>query len=444
MNQRPSIPQLACALALALALSACASAPPPPPPLPAPRIVRSVRALRGEALADDAAAPVTTASLPWVATLRLIALERLPSERGAPLIERSRLVTHSESETLLQIDLSLLAGARCEDLGAVNPAAFAADLARGRGTDCGLLSGALYPGSCLVFQLGVERFLEGNATREFIRLRVSLGAPGKGLEVALLTRRARLEGGELSTREELALLHPLQAPRLALYCPATFDPGYQGYALVLSVEEGDATPGQALLYADALSELQRGSVAPISSSGAPASPATLAPLVQAALSPESEPAAWARLCAAARAPLATHLTYAASPELLSEVIRAWRAALDARTQSSVVWRLERGALEVLLASAAPAARALLIEECGAVGADPTLLRDGLEVTSELADWEALLQSENLYLLKHLRARVRARAHTWLRRRGLAVPAYEPLAPAAARRAALRTWEQQGS
>ena len=437
----PSLPLRRLALGLAgLVLSACAT-PPQPQPLEPPRVSRSVSVARGDSLADDStAAPLTSDSRPWIATLQVVALERLPSARGVPLIERARLVTDSESRTLLEIDLDLLAGARCEELEGQSPRTYAAELARGRATDCGTLQGALYPGTSVSFRLAVDRFLTGFATHEFVSLRVSRGAQG-ALQVALVARESDLRSDDLVTREELALLEPLQGTSLALLCPVRFDPGYEAYGLVLSVSPGDGSPGQALLNAAALSDLLRPDVAPVSSFASAQSDAALAPWLEAALAPEAEPQAWAQLCAAAGASLAEHAVYTGSATLVAECLATWRGALQSAAPHNVAWRLERSAAEVLLASEEPAARALLLEACGALGADPVLLRDTLEVAPDLVGWGELLLRENTYLLRHPRARVRARAYTFLQRHGVEVPNYAPLEPTAQRRAALRAWER---
>jgi len=346
-------------------------------------------------------------------------------------VDHLRLISKSDSPRLLETRLDLLAGARRELLDEP-AAALAADLASSpRAVSCGRLRAALLPETATVFELAVDRFGKSDSAREGLSLR--LARSGRDLEVALVAQRAAPgEGAFLEVAEEVALLEPLAPGRgLLLLIPAHFDPGYAGYALALDcAPAGSAADDHLARQARA----QRGDgLAPILSASDPQrapSPEALA----AAAAPEASDSSWTALARAAGAPLSERLLLTGDATVLDTVRPAWRSALS--TPPEVSWHMERTTARALLASEAAWGRALLLERCGALGADAAALRDTLDLAQSLAEWEALLRRENRYLLRSSITGVRARAFAWLRSRGLTPAGYDPMGPREARREAL--------
>ena len=390
-------------LTLTTVLAAGCAAPEPPGPLPPPRVVRGVSHEAGGALAREGAHssaehPQETVQ-PWTATLHLVALESIP-ERGDPLVDHLRLISKSNSPRLLETRLELLAEARLELLDEP-AAALAASLASSpRAMSCGRLRAALLPHTATIFDAGQGDFLE--------------------------------------VVEEVALLEHLAPGRgLLLLIPAPFDPGYAGYALALDCAPAGSAADEQLAH-DARGRRSEISLAPIVS----ASPVDRAPGAQtlaAASAPDASPSRWSRLAREVGATLSERLLLLGQGALFEAVSPAWRSAL-ASSPLGVGWQMERAAARALLASEAPGGRALLLERCGALGADPAALGDTLDLARSLAGWEALLRRENRYLLRSSQAGVRGRAFTWLQARGLSPAGYDPLSPREARREALRRGE----
>tara|TARA_R110002072_G_scaffold267714_1_gene426771 strand:- start:507 stop:1610 length:1104 start_codon:yes stop_codon:yes gene_type:complete len=361
-----------------------------------------------------------------------VALESIP-ERGDPLVDHLRLISKSNSPRLLETRLELLAEARLELLDEP-AAALAASLAKSpRATSCGRLRAALLPHTATIFELAVDRFAELDTAREGLSLR--LARWGEDLEIALVARRADPgQGGFLEVVEEVALLERLAPGRgLLLVIPAPFDPGYAGYALALDCAPAGSVADEQLAR-QARGRRSEISLAPIVS----ASPAERAPAPQtlaAVAAPDAPPSLWSRLAHEVGASLSERLLLLSQGTQFEALRPAWRSAL-ASPPLGVGWHMERATARALLTSDAPWSRALLLERCGALGADPAALGDTLDLAQSLAGWEALLRRENRYLLRSSFAGVRARAFTWLQARGLSPVGYDPFGPREARREAL--------
>src|SRR6185369_16531324 len=93
-------------------------------------------------------------------------------------------------------------------------------------------------------------------------------------------------------------------------------------------------------------------------------------------------------------------------------------------------RLERDELPGAL-------QAALWRQLGALADDAGSLRLLLTAAADDAAFDAAVRDENLKALADGDAARRVRAHDWLQARGGAVPDFDPLAPPAQRRAALR-------
>ena len=115
---------------------------------------------------------------------------------------------------------------------------------------------------------------------------------------------------------------------------------------------------------------------------------------------------------------------------------------------SLGWGLEREAWRFLAGSALhgelePELSAQLLRHAGAAGAWPATIEDFADDRSDGARFNEQLIAENLRLLADHSAALRVRAFDWLAARGVAPKGFDPLAPAAKRRAVLESREHAG-
>jgi hypothetical protein len=94
------------------------------------------------------------------------------------------------------------------------------------------------------------------------------------------------------------------------------------------------------------------------------------------------------------------------------------------------------------AGLAPASRALLLAHAGETGRWPATVDELTRAARGLEELAAMFEAENLLFLEDPDPSARARAHDWLRARGKAVPAYDPLADENSREAALAAWYEE--
>ncbi len=88
----------------------------------------------------------------------------------------------------------------------------------------------------------------------------------------------------------------------------------------------------------------------------------------------------------------------------------------------------------------PAMQACMRRQFGVLAAEPAALRLLLETARDCPSLGAAVREENLLALRDRHPTRRVHGHGWLVSNGGAVPGYDPLAPAAQRRAALRAHE----
>lgn len=148
------------------------------------------------------------------------------------------------------------------------------------------------------------------------------------------------------------------------------------------------------------------------------------------------------------ASLAGDLAIDAGPEALASFAPALAERLRGKSggergPASLGWALESCAYGWLAARAldekhppAPELQALLLVHAGELGRFPDMLRDAVQECDGLAALERRLVEENRIFLEDSDPGSRLRAFEWLRDRGAAPEAFDPLAPAAERRAAL--------
>jgi len=106
------------------------------------------------------------------------------------------------------------------------------------------------------------------------------------------------------------------------------------------------------------------------------------------------------------------------------------------------WQLERALWRALLPrverrALTPALRATVTRHLGALQEDPATLSLLLETCADDAEFGRRVVEENLLTLDDRSAALRATAATFLRRRGVELPGYDPMGTPAARRAAGR-------
>jgi hypothetical protein len=236
---------------------------------------------------------------------------------------------------------------------------------------------------------------------------------------------ARAEDG---TRERMAL-----APSLAigaeglLFVPVAPSAGYGGEALLVAIR-GPAALAQAAAVRAAAAATH-----------ADAPPADWQLAQRAIGEHKRRPAllALARERASARC---LDLLLVADEAALITITE--QLALVAEPQLAAPWPFERAVLLALVPrlerdELGPALRAALRRQLGALGNDAGTLRQLLTERADLDAFAHGLRDENLAALADRATAPRVAAHDWLQQHGGSVPDYDPMAPATARRAALR-------
>jgi len=134
------------------------------------------------------------------------------------------------------------------------------------------------------------------------------------------------------------------------------------------------------------------------------------------------------------------LLCADEPQLIAMTERvAQNAPADA---PDFAWRFERALWRALVPALQrdelpPGLASALLRHLGALGSDPTTLETVLGGSGDADAFLGALRQENLLALEDRDPAVRVHAHDWLAANGAAVPDYEPMAPRAERRRALR-------
>jgi hypothetical protein len=282
------------------------------------------------------------------------------------------------------------------------------------------------------------------------------------LDVALELEDAHGDSAAARGRRELAILdvEPFAPGEgLAAIVPSPFD-GDEARAIcaILTVAPapepgapGAASHGRA--FAECVADLAREEVLARPRANAVALAARGEPDLGAArmalLDPAKRRAALLAIAHATGATLAEDVALsgeeATVEAVATSVARASSAPGTPKHAPSLGWTVERAALLAVRdlmsrEEPPPQAGVLLARRAGALARSLGTLFGVVDAASSVADFDRRLAIENHDLLEDGSPAVRARAHEWLAARGSAVPGYDPLDPAAKRRAALERAE----
>ncbi len=254
---------------------------------------------------------------------------------------------------------------------------------------------------------------------------VQLGLGERGLVVTLLTRDA--EGFLLRTA--LAPGPTTLGPR-GWFFPSAQVPGAAGCLLLLR-PAGEATAGQL-----AAARASLGQEPP----PAPTLLASQLAVVENSIGAQNRRGALIALAARCGTPIVIDVVLSADERTLIDLSRAaadtpadapdfaWE--FSRRLGLALVRRQERGDVP-------PELLACLRRHFGALDDDPVGLESILHASADSASFWRAVQSENVLALADRSAARRLRATDWLVARGAAIDGYDPLAPAEARKRALR-------
>ena len=145
------------------------------------------------------------------------------------------------------------------------------------------------------------------------------------------------------------------------------------------------------------------------------------------------------------APMTREIALSASTDLARQVARTiYRAALaqPADDIQALAWLLESQCYRVLIDRAKAdhlpvALEAVLAWHTGQVGRDPTTLKDLIDMSTNVADFQRRLVLENRIYLEDMSPAARMRAFEWLKSRQQAPSGFDPLTSISQRRAALK-------
>ncbi len=366
----------------------------------------------------------------------LIALERLPKEAFLPLDDVTRLIAAPDSE------LAFLPAAKCTSGSRV---AFPDDAE----AFVTLVSGGELGRSALIATLGGALPLGATACFSAVMAsdrnsEIRICRAGDRIEIALV-----VEGRDDASGRELVLLDPrYMTPHeaVALVFPAPFE-DEQCRALAAIVQVGAASRDDAE-WAAVLEQCQL-DLARIVEPTEPrvAGPvklmtrAKLSVVVGGLVDPAQRRGILVFLANVTKASLAEDVALGGADECVSKLADA---ALGSPTDDAAAlgWTLESTSFRLLAAMAngdepTPEVEALLVRHAGNAGREPHALQALVMAAQDRSDLEERLLDANLDALENASPAARVRAFDWLAGRGCAPEGYDPLAPAAERRAALK-------
>ncbi len=256
---------------------------------------------------------------------------------------------------------------------------------------------------------------------------VDCEATADGVRVFL---RTATEAGAATERAEL--LHPLTAAASGMLFVPARDGQAAGHALIVSITDAAAADDVAAALAAARAAAQPGAV--------PTAAAQQLRIAAAAIGEQSRRAALLAVAGQLGLPSCTDVLLAADePHLIA--IGAELAGLDA-TAADYGWAFERAIWTALVPGMQrdelpPGLRVAVIRQIGAVAAEPAVLQLHLQSSADAHAFAATLADENRHALEDRDPVHRVEAHDWLLAHGQAIADYDPMAPAAARRRALR-------
>ncbi|HEX5010000.1 MAG TPA: hypothetical protein VFY71_06335 [Planctomycetota bacterium] len=445
-------------LLLLVALAACAAPPGPfePPPLQPTWEHFAGSLLTGPQPGDAPPELDTDPAHALALQVRLAVVEDLPPGALPRLATRSRMVVGDTPGRPLRSVARLGSGAQLGEGEAAQ--ALLAQLDTGElpvASATGASPTALLPGTTAVLTLPFEPPAFGPLTD--VRLMIWRGDT---LTLAVLLRGAlppddEEQGTAPVAMRELVVLQPAlpeDGSPLLLALPLQA-PGHARAVLLAAVcarpaPAGDVVFAQQVAQA-AQSALDATRERRVAASELTATETFLRQVVSAfgVLRDEaSRRAALAFLAGASDAPLCADLVLLADAEMLAQLaqlIEEGGGDLGAVVAQGggLGWLLERSALQLLAHRGEdqplpPELLGILLRHVGEPGRFPTSLLDIVATCSSTATLRERIVQENLQYLEDSTAAARLRAFDWLDARGLAPAGFDPLAPLAARRAAL--------
>lgn len=464
---------LCLSLALLLSMAGCPSAPVAETPLPSPRVHTLVRHAAGSPLGGGVAtADAGTADRALQVTVSFYALELLPETLLDSLASQVRLTVDPAEDRPLLAAGTLAAHGRAGPVPDVP--AFLEALARqgGRVTRFAELRGALPRGVTAAFE--ALRDCEGRDACEPLHERFSVlvyrdeqGQVEHSIEIEDTHPACAVEPRARPDRE-LSILSRAVASLPAEGPGADAGSGNGAFAVIVrSPFHGDDARALAALVAIAPPpDLANAAAHEDAFEACAADLAREAFLHSRRSAPRSaaegrepgpasdvvDPAGLgerakrrATLLALARrgdAPMAEEVALAAADDLVAKAARA------VATTDLSGWAIERAALCAIrseLGAGDPSASLaeILGRRGGAAGRSADAFFALADRASSLEELDRLLVAENEALLEDASPAMRVRASEWLARRGRAPRGYDPLAPAAERRAALEARGAQG-
>lgn len=393
-------------------------------------------------------------------------LEKMPGHAFSPLGASSRLVVE-ESDSPLLPAVRLASGTRfttCPDAAAFQKAL--ASLQSGRNRLLATEWGVLPAGTTSVLALtGDSAFPRNRRRPPPCRIRVMVHRP-KGpspndvLQAALgMQVLANAASHSAQDRGELVLVDADALKgrnHLVFLLPSPF-PRDWPRALAVGVEvtaAPDSSDPFLTAWKQAVSRCQDDLAAaapPSAPSGREPGPPGLAAVLDGLTWRERRRDALDSLARAAGADLTRDLLYILPSGILRSLAEEVhdlagsersREGSDGISMDTLAWFLDRTAVRLLAGkldqeSLSPELEAILVRHTGEVARHPDLIKEFADAARNRKDFHALVLEENRHFLKNVSPASRIRAHDWLAGQGAALEGYDPLAPADARRQALR-------
>jgi hypothetical protein len=430
-------------------MAGCAAPPPKPAegPVEAPRVAASVSHEPGSPLAGGAGDHAETASvassLPVLVTF--VALARIPRGLLDPLSAHARVIVELPGERALAAQPKLFSGALA---GVTSDAVSFPGQLPERANRFADLRAALPRGVTASFTL--ER------AGDDVRIHVHRRPDDARIEIAVEVTHATEPGG--AGVGELAAFDATPLGReggfvTIVRSPFAGEPAKAIAAIVqVGVPPGEDAPGAAAHREACIrcnADLARDVVFRRERSSRPSRTTPPRPDLGAAIRAlsrrDEQRSALFLLAQEGGAPLAEELALSADERLLGSVCetvaRAARAPGAPADGPELGWLVERAALDGVRDLARegdlpPATQVLLVRRSGGVARSLGTFFALVDASQSLGELEQRFRQENLDLLEDSSPATRARAYEWLAERALAPAGYDPLAPAAERRAAL--------
>jgi len=466
-------------LAASIVCASCFSQPAPAPLLP-PSLEFRVEHYAGSPLAGPLTqANQAAAEAAELATddalfieCRVLFLEFMPASALDSLATRTRLIAASRGQDPVLSSIVLASGAR------VGVQAEAASFVRrvdrgqlGRKFELATPTAALLPGTTVWFEATSQEWIQvpdSGRARKVVSLHVSRRAEGDEAPSVLLAvedlaapARSSHDGDEEETvqesapvlRRELICLEdqlPLTGESLALVFRSPFGDREGALVAVLRAAKLSDDAGE-LLLAKCVEDLAPAAAEEAASAAKDMEIRTLASAYQALETARFHRPGIVFLTSRTGAELAEDLALSAEDEALAAYVRRLSdgdQAFDPEDTKQTGWKLEREAvlflatLQIEDPPLAPELSGILIQHAGEVGRFPSLLRELIGRSSDLADYRTKLVEENRIFLEDSNPGARVRALDWLTAQGLAPDGFDPFGDKRERRKALSAAREQ--